>query len=124
MSEVSPLPPTPSHPTMGPLGKPSPHGPAERERGGQAAASQPPLPSSGEGDTFAEVFRSGFQQRFELRGRLWEGRSRYQHLEILDTVAFGRALVLPSRRPRPTSFSTTSRWSRSRCWPTRTRSAC
>jgi spermidine synthase len=55
---------------------------------------QPPLPQAGEGDSFAEVFRSGFQQRFELRGRLWEGRSQYQHLEILDTVAFGRALVL------------------------------
>ena len=57
-------------------------------------AAQPPLPSAGEGDSFAEVFRSGFQQRFALRGRLWEGRSEYQHLEILDTVAFGRALVL------------------------------
>lgn len=43
---------------------------------------------------FAEVVRSGFQQRIELRARLWEGRSAYQHLEILDTVPFGRALVL------------------------------
>jgi spermidine synthase len=43
---------------------------------------------------FAEVARSGFQQRIELRGRLWEGRSEYQHVEILDTVPFGRALVL------------------------------
>ncbi|MCC6177177.1 MAG: polyamine aminopropyltransferase [Chloroflexi bacterium] len=43
---------------------------------------------------FAEVARSGFQQTFALRARLWEGRSAYQHLEILDTVPFGRALVL------------------------------
>lgn len=43
---------------------------------------------------FAEVSRHGFQQRFELRARPWEGRSAFQHVEILDTVAFGRALVL------------------------------
>ena len=43
---------------------------------------------------FAEVARSGFQQRFQLRASLWEGRSRYQQVEILDTVSFGRALVL------------------------------
>ena len=44
--------------------------------------------------TFAEVARSGFQQRFQLRASLWEGRSEYQHVEIIDTVSFGRALVL------------------------------
>jgi spermidine synthase len=44
--------------------------------------------------TFAEVARSGFQQRFQLRASLWEGRSPYQHVEIIDTVSFGRALVL------------------------------
>lgn len=43
---------------------------------------------------FAEVARSGFQQRFRLRASLWEGRSPYQHVEIVDTVSFGRALVL------------------------------
>ena len=43
---------------------------------------------------FAEVARSGFQQRIELRARLWSGRSPYQEIEILDTVPFGRALVL------------------------------
>jgi spermidine synthase len=43
---------------------------------------------------FAEVARSGFQQRFQLRPSLWEGRSPYQHVEIIDTVPFGRALVL------------------------------
>lgn len=46
------------------------------------------------GHAFAEVFRSGFQQRFTLKAALWEGRSQYQHVEIIDTVAFGRALVL------------------------------
>ena len=43
---------------------------------------------------FAEVARSGFQQRFQLRASLWEGRSPFQHVEIVDTVSFGRALVL------------------------------
>ena len=43
---------------------------------------------------FAEVARSGFQQRFQLRAALWEGRSPFQHVEIIDTVSFGRALVL------------------------------
>jgi len=43
---------------------------------------------------FAEVARSGFQQRFQLRASLWEGRSPFQHVEIIDTVSFGRALVL------------------------------
>lgn len=43
---------------------------------------------------FAEVSRSGFQQRFQVRAHLWEGRSEYQHVEIIDTVAFGKALVL------------------------------
>jgi spermidine synthase len=46
------------------------------------------------GLSFAEVARSGFQQRFQLRASLWEGRSQYQHVEIVDTVSFGRALVL------------------------------
>jgi spermidine synthase len=46
------------------------------------------------GLVFAEVARSGFQQRFQLRASLWEGRSQYQHVEIIDTVSFGRALVL------------------------------
>ena len=43
---------------------------------------------------FAEISRSGFQQRFQVRAHLWEGRSEYQHVEIIDTVAFGKALVL------------------------------
>ena len=43
---------------------------------------------------FAEVARSGFEQRIELRARLWAERSQYQQIEILDTVPFGRALVL------------------------------
>ncbi|MCC7367584.1 MAG: polyamine aminopropyltransferase [Chloroflexi bacterium] len=48
----------------------------------------------GDGLVFAEVSRSGFQQRFHLKAHLWEGRSEYQHVEIVDTVAFGKALVL------------------------------
>ena len=43
---------------------------------------------------FAEPARGGFEQRIELRGRLWVGQSAYQRIEILDTVPFGRALVL------------------------------
>ena len=43
---------------------------------------------------FAEVARSGFQQRFQLRASLWEERSSFQHVAIVDTVSFGRALVL------------------------------
>jgi spermidine synthase len=43
---------------------------------------------------FAEVARNGFQQRFQLRASLWEGRSPFQHVQIVDTVSFGRALVL------------------------------
>jgi len=43
---------------------------------------------------FAEVARSGFQQRVQLRASFWEGRSPFQHVEILDTLSFGRALVL------------------------------
>jgi spermidine synthase len=43
---------------------------------------------------FAEVARSGFQQRFEIRATLWEARSPFQHVQIVDTVSFGRALVL------------------------------
>ena len=49
------------------------------------------LPPSG---LFAEPFRAGFRQQFELRARLWAGRSDYQQIEVLDTVPFGRALVL------------------------------
>ncbi|MFN8632635.1 MAG: polyamine aminopropyltransferase [Chloroflexota bacterium] len=43
---------------------------------------------------FAEAARSGYQQRFQLRAFLWEGRSAFQHVEIVDTVSFGRALIL------------------------------
>jgi spermidine synthase len=43
---------------------------------------------------FAEMARRGFQQRFQLRATLWEGQSPFQHVQIVDTVSFGRALVL------------------------------
>jgi spermidine synthase len=45
-------------------------------------------------ETFAEVARSGFEQRIEVRARLWAGRSPYQQIEVVDTVPFGRALIL------------------------------
>jgi spermidine synthase len=45
-------------------------------------------------DSFAEVARSGFEQRIEVRARLWAGRSPYQRIEVIDTVPFGRALIL------------------------------
>lgn len=51
-------------------------------------------PGDGAAQFFAEEERSGFQQRIQLRASLWEGRSPYQHVEILDTVPFGRALIL------------------------------
>ncbi len=43
---------------------------------------------------FAEPFRAGFRQQFELREKLWSGRSEFQQIEVLDTVPFGRALIL------------------------------
>ncbi len=45
-------------------------------------------------DFFGEDARNGFEQRIELRSRLWAGRSKHQQIEVLDTVPFGRALVL------------------------------
>ena len=58
-------------------------------------ATSSSVTTTADGDlAFAEIYRSGFQQRFQLRAHLWEGRSEFQHVEIIDTVAFGRALVL------------------------------
>jgi spermidine synthase len=44
--------------------------------------------------TFAEPLRHGWQQAVEVRATLYEGRSPFQHLQVLDTVPFGRLLVL------------------------------
>ncbi len=45
-------------------------------------------------DWFAEPAFGGFQQRYAVKRRVWSGRSAYQRIEVLDTVPFGRALVL------------------------------
>jgi len=43
---------------------------------------------------FAEPFRHGWQQAVQVRGTLHDGVSAFQHLQVLDTVPFGRLLVL------------------------------
>jgi spermidine synthase len=47
-----------------------------------------------DGGWFAEPARAGFKQAVEIRQRLWSGHSGLQQIEILDTVPFGRALIL------------------------------
>jgi spermidine synthase len=43
---------------------------------------------------FAEPFRHGWQQAVQVREILYDGQSAFQHLQVLDTVPFGRMLVL------------------------------
>ena len=43
---------------------------------------------------FAEPFRSGWQQAAQVRTILYEGQSAYQQIAVLDTLPFGRMLVL------------------------------
>jgi len=43
---------------------------------------------------FAEPFRLGWQQSVQVREILYDGQSDFQHLQVLDTVPFGRMLVL------------------------------
>ncbi|TAK35518.1 MAG: polyamine aminopropyltransferase [Chloroflexota bacterium] len=43
---------------------------------------------------FAEPPRAGFQQRFQMKGLLFQTTSPYQLIEIYDSVSFGRMLVL------------------------------
>ena len=43
---------------------------------------------------FAEPFRLGWQQSVQVREVLYDGQSVFQHLQVLDTVPFGRMLVL------------------------------
>ncbi|HEY3418165.1 MAG TPA: polyamine aminopropyltransferase [Armatimonadota bacterium] len=43
---------------------------------------------------FAEPYRLGWQQSVQVRELLYEGQSTFQHLQVLDTVPFGRMLVL------------------------------
>ncbi len=52
-------------------------------------------PPSNEGEAwFAEREPIGVEQRTQVREVLYEGRSTYQNIRVLDTVPFGRALVL------------------------------
>jgi spermidine synthase len=43
---------------------------------------------------FAEPYRQGWQQSVQVREVLYDGQSQFQHLQVLDTVPFGRMLVL------------------------------
>jgi len=53
-----------------------------------------PLASSSGEQWFGERERVGLEQRIQVRGVLYEGRSDYQSIRVLDTVPFGRALIL------------------------------
>ena len=53
----------------------------------------PPTSNSNE-EWFGERERVGLEQRIQVRGVLYEGRSDYQTIRVLDTVPFGRALIL------------------------------
>jgi spermidine synthase len=43
---------------------------------------------------FAEPFRRGWQQNVQVKSVLYDGQSDFQHVQVLDTVPFGRMLVL------------------------------
>jgi len=43
---------------------------------------------------FAEPFRHGWRQVTQVRASLYSGQSDFQHVEVLDTLPFGRMLVL------------------------------
>jgi spermidine synthase len=43
---------------------------------------------------FAEPFRHGWQQSVQVRSLLYDGQSDFQHVQVLDTLPFGRMLVL------------------------------
>jgi spermidine synthase len=53
-----------------------------------------PLASNSGEQWFGERERVGLEQRIQVRGVLYEGRSEYQSICVLDTVPFGRALIL------------------------------
>jgi len=53
-----------------------------------------PLVSSSGEQWFGERERVGLEQRIQVRSVLYEGRSDYQSICVLDTVPFGRALIL------------------------------
>jgi spermidine synthase len=52
----------------------------------------PPVPL--EGDWYFETERLGFAQGVRVRNRLLQTTTQFQQLEIIETEAFGRALVL------------------------------
>lgn len=52
------------------------------------------MSSGDEGRWFPEREPVGIEQRTQMRGVLYEGRSPYQLIRVLDTFPFGRALVL------------------------------
>ncbi len=43
---------------------------------------------------FAEPFRHGWRQTAQVREVLYDGQSAFQHVQVFDTVPFGRMLVL------------------------------
>ena len=43
---------------------------------------------------FAEPYRHGWRESVQVRELLYDGTSEFQHLQVLDTVPFGRMLVL------------------------------
>lgn len=43
---------------------------------------------------FAEPYRHGWRQAALVRDTLYDGQSDFQHIQVLDTVPFGRMLVL------------------------------
>ena len=43
---------------------------------------------------FAEPYRQGWQQSVQVRAVLYDGKSAFQHVQVLDTLPFGRMLVL------------------------------
>jgi spermidine synthase len=55
-------------------------------------ADYPPIPL--EGDWYFETERAGFAQGVRIRERIHNEQTRFQALEIVDTHAFGRALIL------------------------------
>ena len=43
---------------------------------------------------FAEPFRHGWRQSVQVHATLFDVQSEFQHIQVLDTVPFGRMLVL------------------------------
>jgi len=43
---------------------------------------------------FAEPYRHGWRESIQVRELLYDGTSAFQHIQVLDTVPFGRMLVL------------------------------